>query len=131
MDVPQNIRNLIVHHHETGHSCRQIASLVNRPKSTVHNIVKRYSQTGSFQASRLGNCGRKKIFTDRDESQLVTLSTINPQATARQLRALVGGNVAKASLTTVKDALQRHGKQARRPLKSSSLNAMQRKARLR
>jgi transposase len=128
MDVPQEIRNIMVHHHEAGYSCRQIALMVNRPKSTVNNILKRYSQMGTSQATRFGKCGRKKILSERG---LATFSTINPQATARQLRALVGGNVATASLTTVKDALRRQGKHARRPLKSPSLNASQRTTRLR
>jgi transposase len=130
MDVPQNIRNLIVEHYNNGHSCRHIASMVNRPKSTVHNILKRHCQTGSSIATRFGNCGRKRILTDRDERRLATFSTINPRATARQLRALVGGNVANASLTTVKDALLRQGKRAQRPFKSPSLNGSQQRRRL-
>ena len=131
MDVAQDIRNIMVHHHEAGHNCRQIASMVNCPKSTVNNILKRYSRMETTKAPRIGNCGRKKILNKRDERRLATFSTINPQATARQLRVLLGGNADTASLTTVKDALQRQGKHARRPLKSPSLNAGQKTTRLR
>jgi hypothetical protein len=51
-------------------------------------------------------------------------------ATARQLRTLVGGNVATVSLPTVKRTLIRQGRLAYRPCKSPSLNAHQRLVRL-
>lgn len=130
MDVPQDVRNLLVAHHEAGHSWRRIAEMVNMPKSTVSNILRRYRETGSAQAMRVGRCGRPRSLSERDERALARASTVNPKLTAREIRSTVGGRVAAVSVSTIKRALRRQGRYAHRPRKSPSLTTAQQKARL-
>jgi hypothetical protein len=39
MDVPQNLRDMMVMYHNEGYSWRQIGVMMNKPKSTVSNIL--------------------------------------------------------------------------------------------
>jgi transposase len=130
MDVPQDIRQLIIHHHENGYSCGQIANMLNQSRQTVIRLVKRYKDLGHVQSTRVGRCGRHRLLSNRDERHLARASTINPKLTAREIRASVGGNSIKASLSTVKRALRRQGKCAYRPRKSPSLSVQQQRVRL-
>jgi predicted ArsR family transcriptional regulator len=131
MVVPQNIRDLIIKHHNNGRSVRSIAQQLDIPKSTVNNILQHYMKTGSIQTNYIGRCGRPRRLSDREERTLSRASVINPVATARQLRATVGGRVASVSLSTIKRALTHQGRLAYRPRKSPSLNRAQQITRLR
>lgn len=103
MDTPQAMRDLIVAYHKNKElSWRQIAVRVKRPKSTVSNILRKYCQTGSSQATRKGKCGRRPLLTIQDERALTRASKANPNATARQLREKVGGRLLSVGMTTVK-----------------------------
>lgn len=130
MDVSQRVRELIITHHLNGLSCRSIASMVNVPKSTVIRLVKRYKDSGLVQTTRLGNCGRPRIASQREERTLARESLLNPVMTARELRTSVGGNIAQASISTVKRILRRQGRLAYRPRLCPSLNSAQRQRRL-
>ena len=88
MDVPHNIRTLIVSHHNEGHSGRKIAQMVNLAPETVRNLIRRYRESGSIQASRVGRCGRPRMLSLRDERTLARASTVNPKLTAREFVAL-------------------------------------------
>lgn len=131
MDVPHNIRTLIVSHHNEGHSGRKIAEMVNLAPETVRNIIRRYRESGSIQANRVGRCGRPRMLSLRDERTLARASTVNPKLTAREIRGTVGGTSAAASIRTVQRVLCRQGRNAIRPKKSPSLNQAQQKVRLR
>jgi hypothetical protein len=79
---------------------------------------------------RTGRCGRKRSLSLRDERNLARRSTANPQATARQLRAVIGDPITGVSISTIKRSLQRSGRAAYRPSKSPTLTAAQRWRRL-
>jgi transposase len=131
MDISQPVRNLIIERHLTGgQSWRQIANSFGLPKSSVSNILRRYKKQGITGTIRKGKCGRKRSLTLRDERNLARLSTANPQATARQVRASVGSPVTDVSISTIKRSLQRSGRAAYRPSKSPTLSAAQRLTRL-
>lgn len=130
MPVPQNICNLIIDLHNKGLPVRAIGQRLNVPKSTVQNIIQRQITQGSTLTRYRGRCGRPRRLSKRDERALARASVTNPLATARQLQASIGGNVATVSLPTVKRALRRQGRISYRPRKSPSLNARQRLARL-
>jgi transposase len=130
MDIPQNIRDKVVAHHAEGNSCRQIASMLQIPKSSVNNIVRRYSRCGFSNVIRIGRCGRPRKVSIRDERAIARQSVKNPLATARQIRGSVGGQVSTLSISTVNRALKRQGRKAYRPSKSPSLNYSQRMVRL-
>jgi transposase len=131
MDVPLDIRTLIVSHHNEGHSGRKIAEMVNLAPETVRNIIRRYRKSGSIQANRVGRCGRPRMLSLRDERMLARASIANPKLTAREIRATVGGRSAAATIRTVQRVLCRQGRNAIRPKKSPSLNQAQQKVRLR
>jgi transposase len=131
MDVPPNIRSLIVSHHKDGHSGRKIAEMVHLARETVRNIIKRYRESGSFQTNRVGRCGRPRMLSLRDERTLARASIVNPKLTAREIRGTVGGTSVTASIRTVQRVLCRQDRKAIRPKKSPSLNLAQQKVRLR
>ena len=130
MDVPVEIRRLIVNYHMEGMSCRKIAETLHRPKSTVIDIVRRYKEGGIIQTLRVGRCGRPSLLSYRDERALVRESVANPRLTAREIQSNVGGIALNVSLNTVKRSLIRHGRCSYRPMKSPSLNSAQCKVRL-
>jgi transposase len=130
MDTSFELRQLIITHHQGGVSCRRIAELLAKPKSTVIDIVQRFKRTGSIQPSRTGRCGRPRKLTDRDERALLRKSVSDPKLTAREIRSNVGSAVLGVSISTVKRCLRRRGRLSFRPVKSPSLNAAQRKVRL-
>jgi transposase len=100
MDVPPSVRELILSHHVSGHSCRQIATMVNVSKSTVIRLVKRYKDTGSIEEIRIGNCGRLLLLSQRDERALARQSVADPSQTAREIQSSVRGNTTRASIST-------------------------------
>jgi len=130
MDVAENIRKVAVEHHRSGLSIRKIARNLNLPKSTIGNIIKRYSNTGEISSRRRGRCGRPNLLTVREERSVCRASTMNPQATARELQACVGGNVVRVSVDTIKRTLRKHGKLAYRPMKSPFLTPNQKAVRV-
>jgi hypothetical protein len=68
--------------------------------------------------------------TVREERSVLRASTKNPQATARELQACVGGNVVRVSVDTIKRTLRKHGKLAYRPMKSPLLTPHQKAVRV-
>ena len=130
MDLPSNIRELIVAHHQAGKRSREIGQMLSVSKSVVNNILKRYRNTGSVDPTRVGKCGRPRLLSDRDERMLARASVANPTFNARDLRACVGGSVAQVSVNTIKRALRRKGRFAYRPSKSSDLIPVKRAGRL-
>lgn len=130
MDIPVEIRRLIITHHQDGKSIRAIAEIVHLNKSTVYDIVQLFKDTGDVLPRRAGRCGRHRILTGHDERALARASVTNPHLTAREIRAQVGGRTSTASISTVKLSLRRQGRHSYRPHKSPSLNAAQRRTRL-
>jgi transposase len=123
MDTPQSVRDVIIALHEAGEmSWRQIAATLQLAKSTVSNILRKYCQTGSSAATRIGRCGRRSSLTVQDERVLVRASKSNPTATARQLRENAGGRMLSVCLTTVKNVLRKYGLRGYRPRRSPQLN---------
>lgn len=130
MDAPLAIRKLIIEKFHQNTSQVTISRQLNISTSSVNNIITHYRRTGQIEATRAGRCGRKRIFTTRDERMLARASTKHPQTTARQLQQMVGGSVATASKSTVCRSLNRSGKMAYRPCKAPLLTKKQMKTRL-
>lgn len=129
-DTPENIRQLIIDKFQSHISQSQISRDLNVPKSTVSDIVKKYKQTGQVTSSR-GHCGgHNKRLSDRDDRAIAREAQINPQSTAREIQASVGGNVSQVSISTVKRSLRKSGKISYRPLKAPRLNKSQMTVRL-
>ena len=126
MDLPQAIRQLIIEYHCDGVSCRRIAEILKRPKSTVIDVVRKFKDTGSLKPGRVGRCGRPRILSVGDERAIARASVADPHLTGREIRAHVRGNAAMASVSTVKRSLRRQSRCIYRPSKSPALNAAKR-----
>lgn len=132
MDTPQNVREIIVKHHQTGlYTQQQIANMVGRSRSTVRDVMHHFEREGTVSASRTNRCGRKRSLTSRDERAIGRASLVNPQSTAREIQAEVGGAVAAVSVQTVRRTLRALGRKAYRPTKKPSLTSSRMVNRLR
>ena len=129
-NVSEDIRKLIIDHHLSNMSTRAIARAVNRPQSTVADIVKRFTRTGLFTHGQRGRCGRPRLLSQRTERLIVRASVINPKATAREIQSDVQGSSLSVSSGTVKRTLRRNNRVSYRPVKAPSLNANQKRVRL-
>ena len=58
---------------------RQIAEILNHPKSTVGDVIKKYNDQGL--TSTISRSGRPKILTDRDRRQLIKIIKANRDLT--------------------------------------------------
>jgi transposase len=130
MDTPLRIRELVIQHHHQGKSTRAISSLLNISKSSVNDLVRKYIERRSLEATRRGKCGRKKKLGAHDERILRRASVASPQATSRQLQAGCGGVISQVSLRTVRRTLVKLGQLSYRPLKSPNLTPSQCRVRL-
>ena len=70
-------------YHEQGFSLRQIAGIINRPNSCIHNIIQRFKETNSI--SDRHRCGRPTISTPRDDRTLMRLVKKNRQSPSQVL----------------------------------------------
>jgi transposase len=130
MDVPVNIRHLIVRHCLLGKSSREIAEILNICKSTVNNVLKRFKKTGNVMPTRAGKCGRHRLLSEGDERLLRRASVVDPTLTANELRTCVGGSVSRVSISTVRRTLVRRGRFSYRPRKCPTLTPAQMRVRL-
>ena len=124
MDTPSVIRDLIIHHHRHNASERLIANMLNMPRSTVGDIIRKFYTTGSTSPRRRGHCGRKRTLGKRTERMVTRASVINPRATSREIQQRVGGPAANVSVRTIQRTLCRAGRVAYRPVAAPMLNRM-------
>ena len=100
-----------------------IAKAVNRPQSTVTDIVKRFTRTGLVTHEQRERCGCPRLLSQRTERLIV-------RATAREIHSSVQRLSLSKSSGTVKRTLTRNNRVSYRPVKASSLNANQKRVRL-
>jgi transposase len=105
--------------------------MVQRPKSTVGDIIRRHQQQGKVDLLRKGRCGRKPALEERDIRAICRTSLVNPQMTAREIQAEVGGRVSNVSIDTVKRTLRRYGRISYRPAACPLLSTTNKAVRLR
>jgi transposase len=72
-------RGEIVGLHKAKIPQRKIAEILNHPKSTVGDVIKKYNEQGL--TSTIPRSGRPKILTDRDKRQLVKIIKANRNLT--------------------------------------------------
>jgi transposase len=111
MDTPVVVRRLIVLKYEEGHTQKRISQELHVPTSTVFDIIKRYRLTGDT-ATHQDRCRGHRVISTRDDRLLKRASDANPQATARQLQAIVGGKTAQVSICSIKRSLHLSGRNA-------------------
>lgn len=80
-------RKIVIQQHLEGKSEREISKLVNKSKSTVHDIISRYKENG-FIANK-ERAPRSKKLSARDESMVLREVKKNPFTSAPKLTAMV------------------------------------------
>lgn len=106
--VNVEIRNLIVTYHLSGKSGRNIAKNLMLPVSTVADIIKKYSLSGSVNIGK--STGRKRSITIRDVRALITIAKENRRSSLRDLSKLWSERINKgASTETTRKYLRKNG----------------------
>lgn len=116
--------------HEDGRSVRYIAAALHTARSTVHDAIKRYQETGQY-TRRVGS-GRHRSTNDRDDRFIVSTALRD----RRQTTTIIAGRLAEVrgrliSSRTVSRRLNEVGLRSRRPATGPVLLPVHRAARLR
>lgn len=131
MDVPVKTRAKIVALAEhAGFSQRKIAEVCKVKKSTVGDIIKKYQESGSFSPKRIGNCGRKRKTSVRQDRLLLIKSKADPKKTSERLRQDIAVDGISVSSRTIRRRLCDVGRRARRPVKKQLLTKRMKTKRL-
>jgi transposase len=112
-----------------GHSERDIEVKTGHPKSTIHDTIERYRETGA--GTSRPRSGRPPILTDRDKRHIVRIVRSNRQQSAKQLQHnFVQSSGTVASLSTVKRALHEAGYHSRVAARKPLISAKNRRDRM-
>lgn len=81
------IRKLVIDHYKGGKSQREIAEIVEIPRGTVKNIIKRFNDEKRIASKT--KISPKKLFSERDERWILHKSRNDSWLTAPKLRDMV------------------------------------------
>uniref|UniRef100_A0A914CGX9 Uncharacterized protein n=1 Tax=Acrobeloides nanus TaxID=290746 RepID=A0A914CGX9_9BILA len=73
--------------HENGYSVREIAEILSAPKSTVHDDIKRFKETG-LNADRAGRGKTSKAKTEENIGKVARLIQKDPSSKVNSSRKL-------------------------------------------
>jgi transposase len=115
---------------EYGRSVRYIANLLNIAKSTVHDALVRYRQTGQY--NRRPGSGRKRFRNERD-GRFLTLSVLRDRALTSNILAsrLLEARGTQISARTVRRILHESDLSSQKPVACPKLTADHRVNRMR
>ena len=82
-ETSKSIRELIVNCYKKGKSYGEIAQLVNRSKSTIHYIVKKFNTQSNIVNKPC--CGRSKKLTEREKRTIIRKIRQNSFTSGTQL----------------------------------------------
>jgi transposase len=123
------VRQLVIWHHTKQKSVREISRLLNVPKSTVGDIIKRFNNEDRIESVR--QPGRPEKLTLRDKCLISRLIKANPKRSAAQLCAEVSSRTQTAvGVTTMRTALRELGYTSRVAMRKPFINERNRKKRL-
>lgn len=108
----------------------EIARECKISQSAVSKLLKLERTTGGLRVRRIGNCGRKRLTTNRDDRLLIKMSKLNPKKTSDELQRDIAAHDIKLSTRSVRRRLCKAGRKARRPLQKSLLTTVMKKRRL-
>ena len=122
-------RGIIIGHHQTGKSNREIARNLKVPRQTVDSIVKKFKNTGTI--SNFFRQRRPRITTSAEYSNIILTSKRNRRLTAPEITAQVNKSRDKpVSVSTVKRRLNDAGLKGCLAVKKPLLKAIHKKKRL-
>lgn len=122
-------RKIVILNYLDGKSQREIANIVKKSKSTVHDIIKRYKEENRI--SNKQHSGAKKKLTTREEKFLIHEVQKNPFVSAPNLTIAIKSNFRKdISAETVRRVLRKHNYNGRVSRKKPCISEKNRKDRL-
>lgn len=127
--ISLSVRKLIIEHHGSGKSYRQIADMVRLSKDTIAKIVQKYKRSGSYIPAK--RSGRPSKTTSRIDRAIVSRVDqergLSAPKVAKQLESEFSINVTPQ---TVRNRLHKQGLKGRVALKKPWLSAKNVKKRL-
>lgn len=131
MDTSLETRQHIIQLHQSVQlTYTQIAQTLHVSRSTVGNIVNQWRKTGNVINKRKGRSPTNRRLSERTARLVIRQSIMNPVLTARQIRDIVGGEAAQASVRTIQRYLCRGGRIAFRPMAAPALSSKQKQTRV-
>lgn len=128
-DLTEFQRGEIIGAWKFGHSEREIAEKIGHPKSTVHDTIVRYCETGSGTSAP--RSGRPKVLSDRDKRHLEIIVRSNRQQTTRQVHQnFVESSGTAVSISTIRRALYDAGYNSRVAARKPLISRKNRRDRL-
>lgn len=101
------IRHLIIRMYGEGKTMRNIAEIVGRSRSTVHDVIKIYRDENRVENK--SKEGQGKILNDHDERRILLEVKKNPLKSAVELQKYVETNIGKSvCVETIRNTLRRH-----------------------
>ena len=90
MDIPLNIRNMIISKYKLGMKQKIIATDLHVSPSMVCRLKKQFNATGEVTPRRKERCGRKPKLSERELRKIHRQSLGNPGLTVREVQGAVG-----------------------------------------
>ena len=123
------LRELVISHFRDGLSVRNIASIVKRSHSTVHDIIKRFRSRNNVENKP--KLSKRKIFAESEERWIVRQIKKNPQLSAPKLATEAKKHLGKeANPETVRIILRKNNFNARVARKKPFVSKRNRSKRL-
>lgn len=123
------LRKLIIKHFEEGKSLREISKIVDRSRSTIQYILKRFKQNQMVENK--SKTAHNKIFTEADERYLTRKSKADPFLSAPKLAVIAESELGKKVCPqTIRNVLHKADLNGRRARQKPLINQRNQKTRL-
>lgn len=124
-----DVRNLIIHHFKLGQTENTISQIVQKSRTTVHYIIKKYKSENTV--INKARTGRPRKLTAADERRIVHEVRKNPKINASSLAKYTEEYLC-TSVTpqTIRNVLKKHDFRARSARKKPHISKKNRKLRL-
>lgn len=128
-ELPIEMKNLIIKHHNEGKSIRKVAELIDRSPATVQKILKKYEIFGTLD--NMARSGRPRTFTEQESRLIIRKVKKNPKISAPKLQTEIGEEMGKqCNAETIRRALHKAGYNANAIRKKPYVSKVNRQKRL-
>lgn len=122
-------RQLVIFHFAKGKTNREISELLNIPKSTVGDIIRRYKNEDRIDS--VPQNGRPKILSQNDERYIMKKVKIDPRISAPKLKTDLESNLGICvSSETVRRVIRKNGLNGRIARKKPFISEVNKKKRI-
>lgn len=128
-EISSDVKQIVIMHSAKGKSIREIGELMNLKKSTVGDIVKRFTVGGRFDV--LPRSGRPRIVTEHEKRRIVRKIKANPKLSAPKLTSEYCRETGKTvHPDTIRNVLKSEGYNGRVARRKPFVNKINRKKRI-